>query len=125
MSSFFTTPASQLKRKREDIGGTSSAKRRITNVKATKKVRKSSRHARDESISGSGSENDSKGQQSEDGEGKVSTDSDEEDETGAERRLRLAEKYLQKIKGGVDDIGFDAEEIDRDLIAERLKEDVV
>lgn len=54
-----------------------------------------------------------------------SSESDHEDETGAERRLRLAERYLENIKGEVDEAGFDATEIDRDLIAERLKEDVV
>ena len=53
------------------------------------------------------------------------SESEEEDETGAERRLRLAEQYLENIKEEVDEIGFDAEEIDRDLIAERLQEDVV
>ena len=125
MSSFFTTPASQRKRKREDADGTSSAKRRILNAKATNKVRKSSKKIRDESISGSGSEDDGKAQQAGDEEVEISTESDEEDETGAERRLRLAEKYLQNIKGGVDEVGYDAEEIDRDLIAERLQEDVV
>lgn len=125
MSSFFTTPASQRKRKREDIDGTSSAKRRTINPKATNNVRKSSKKVRDESISGSGSEEDGKAQQADDREVETGTDSDEEDETGAERRLRLAEKYLQDIKGGVDDVGFDAEQIDRDLIAERLQEDVV
>lgn len=125
MSSFFTTPASQRKRKREDADGTSSAKRRAVNAKATNKVRKSSNKFRDESISGSGSEDDGKARQADDGELEISSDSDDEDETGAERRLRLAEKYLQNIKGGVDEVGFDAEEIDRDLIAERLQEDVV
>lgn len=122
MSFFFTTPASQRKRKREDIDSTSLAKRRITN---SNKVRKSSKKVRDESISGSGSEDDGKAHQADEGEEEITTDSDEEDETGAERRLRLAEKYLQNIKGGVDEVGYDAEEIDRDLIAERLQEDVV
>lgn len=125
MSSFFTAPASQRKRKREDVSGASSGKRRNINGKATNKVKKPSNKVRDESISGSGSENDIKGQQANDEESEVSTESDEEDETGAERRLRLAEKYLQNIKGGVDEVGYDAEEIDRDLIAERLQEDVV
>ena len=49
----------------------------------------------------------------------------DEDETAAERRLKLAERYLDNIREEVDEAGFDAEEIDRDLIAERLKEDVV
>ena len=57
-------------------------------------------------------------------EGNAASDSDE-GETAAERRLKLAERYLDNIRDEVDESGFDAEEIDRDLIAERLKEDVV
>lgn len=60
-----------------------------------------------------------------------SSDDDEggegEEETAAERRLRLAERYLENIRGEVEAANpeaFDAEEIDRDLIAERLIEDV-
>jgi ribosomal RNA-processing protein 9 len=127
MSSFFTTPASQRKRKREDVSNASLRKRRNTNGSATNKVKKHhpSNDVRDESISGSGSEDATKGPKPDNDELEISTESDEEDETGAERRLRLAEKYLENIRGGVDEIGYDAAEIDRDLIAERLQEDVV
>jgi ribosomal RNA-processing protein 9 len=127
MSSFFTTPASQRKRKREDVNSAGPGKRQNTNVRATSRAKKSelANKVRDESISGSGSEDDIKGQKPGEEESEISNESDEEDETGAERRLRLAEKYLENIKGKVDDIGYDAEEIDRDLIAERLHEDVV
>ncbi|CAK7273855.1 pre-rRNA processing protein [Sporothrix epigloea] len=59
-------------------------------------------------------------------------DSVDEGETAAERRLRLAERYLdnvrQEFKGAAgadgDIYAFDAEDVDRDLIAERLQEDV-
>ncbi|KAG2188406.1 hypothetical protein INT44_001159 [Umbelopsis vinacea] len=46
-------------------------------------------------------------------------------ETAAEKRIRLAKGYLEGIQKGLnEDIGgFDAEDIDRDLIAERLKQD--
>ena len=54
-----------------------------------------------------------------------SSNSDDDGETAAERRLRLAEQYLKNIKSEVDEAGFDAEDIDRDLIAERLQEDSV
>lgn len=47
-----------------------------------------------------------------------------DDETAGERRLRLAEQYLKNTKEEIDEAGFDAEEIDRDLIAERLREDI-
>ena len=45
----------------------------------------------------------------------------------AEKRLRLAQRYLEKTRKEVeleDEYAFDAEEIDRDLLAERLQEDV-
>ncbi|RUS31507.1 WD40-repeat-containing domain protein [Jimgerdemannia flammicorona] len=51
---------------------------------------------------------------------------DEEDEiseTAAEKRVRLAKKYLEKIKSDIEVDGFDAADIDRDLIAERLRKD--
>ncbi|KAL9584556.1 MAG: hypothetical protein Q9212_002047 [Teloschistes hypoglaucus] len=127
MSSFFTTPASQKKRKRQDAPGVpSSKKQRNTrdDSNAAKSTRtRPARAARDESISGSGSEGDGSGRIS-DEDVESSSDSGSEEETGAQRRLRLAEQYLENIKGEVETVGFDAEEIDRDLIAERLKEDV-
>ena len=128
-SSFFTLPASQRKRKRIDTRSTSSSKKRTTNATGTSvsKAAPPKKSRRDESISGSESEGDDAPKQNEreeGGEGHTSSESDREDETGAERRLRLAERYLANIKGEVDETGFDAEEIDRDLIAERLKEDV-
>ncbi|CAE7178472.1 hypothetical protein P3342_002112 [Pyrenophora teres f. teres] len=113
-SSFFTTPASQRKRKRTNT--TSSApKRRNTDNDAR-------RADRDDSISGS--------DESDDNGGPVLDESDDDDtsedenETAAEKRRRLAERYLDNIRNEVEqDVGFDAEQIDKDLIAERLKED--
>jgi len=53
---------------------------------------------------------------------------DDAQETAAERRLKLAERYLENIRkeveAGEQDVGFDAEDVDRELIASRLKEDV-
>ncbi|MCJ1414705.1 pre-rRNA processing protein [Xylographa parallela] len=128
-SSFFTLPTSQRKRKRTDAGPISSRKKR-TNTTIGSSVAKAGppkQPRRDESISGSDSDEDEapkKNDIDEEEGGATSSESDHEDETGAERRLRLAERYLANIKGEVDETGFDAEEIDRDLIAERLKEDV-
>ncbi|KAK2748288.1 pre-rRNA processing protein [Myotisia sp. PD_48] len=123
MSSFFTLPASQRKRKREDrVGGPAIKKRGVTarsEAQGAERGRKD-KDKDDESISGSES----------DGEGSIAASDEEsgsssdEGETGAERRLRLAEQYLENIREEVDEVGFDAAEIDRDLIAERLKEDV-
>lgn len=127
MSSFFTLPESQRKRKRTDAASTPPAKRSrsshaTSELNSTRRPKKQS--PRDESISGSDSD-----------ENRRNTDlpteddsiSESEDETGAERRLRLAEQYLKTLKEGskIDEIGYDAAIVDRDLIAERLKEDVV
>ena len=52
--------------------------------------------------------------------------SEEEQETAAQKRLRLAKGYLSKVKEEVTDIlpgEIDAAEIDKSLIAERLKAD--
>ena len=126
MSSFFTTPASQRKRKRDDANAAPSTKRRnIAKAGAKPTSKKPPRARRDESISSSGSEDDAARKRVNDAEIVSDSESEEEDETGAERRLRLAEQYLENIKGEVDEVGFDAEEIDKDLIAERLQEDVV
>lgn len=114
MSSFFTLPKSQKKRKREDGSKVSPTKR--TKPTGTKVK---SKEERDESISGSEDGSVRSGAQQE------QEDSSSEDETAAERRLRLAEQYLDKLKvEAEDEHGFNAEDIDRDLIAERLEEDV-
>ena len=126
MSSFFTLSASQRKRKREDGTEAYSAKKKP----ATKKIlnpgkAKSIKPARDESISSGGSDAEREPEENDAGGTVSSSESEEGDETGAERRLRLAEQYLKNIKTEVQEVGFDAEEIDRDLVAERLQEDVV
>lgn len=121
MSSFFTTPSLQKKRKRFDTKVNSLAKKKRTTAPGSS----SKPTARDESISGSGSEDDQDHARADDQDEGLSSDAESEDETGAQRRLRLAEQYLENIKGEVETVGFDAEDVDRDLIAERLKEDVV
>lgn len=115
-SSFFTTPASQRKRKRSHA--TSSApKRRNTDTDAR-------RADRDDSISGSDDSDDHGAPDLGDTDDQDDT-SEDENETAAEKRRRLAERYLDNIRHEVEqDVGFDAEQIDKDLIAERLKEDV-
>ena len=126
MSSFFTTPASQRKRKRDEANVAPSTKRRnIAKTGAKPPSGKPPRARRDESISSDGSEDEAIRKRANDAEIVSESESEEDDETGAERRLRLAEQYLENIKGEVDEVGFDAEEIDKDLIAERLQEDVV
>lgn len=131
MSSFFTLPASQRKRKRPEQEKSTSRKQRTTPSRpnpSARADRKVPPVPRDESISGSSEESEDEFPL-DDGEAadySSASSSDHEDETAAERRLRLAEKYLDSIKAEVADreVGFDAEDIDRDLIAERLREDV-
>uniref|UniRef100_A0A0B7KE02 Ribosomal RNA-processing protein 9 n=1 Tax=Bionectria ochroleuca TaxID=29856 RepID=A0A0B7KE02_BIOOC len=129
MSSFFTAPSSQKKRKRPVAP--EFPKKRLANGGGPKSSGKapanpaSRREERDESISGSESDDDEsfEGLSNASGSSEAS-DSDNEGETAAEKRLRLAERYLENVKEHVDEAGFDAADIDRDLIAERLQEDV-
>ncbi|KAA8575384.1 hypothetical protein EYC84_004553 [Monilinia fructicola] len=128
MSSFFTIPNGQKKRKRNDAPEIPQKRLAASSKASAKQPKPAKRPERDESISGSDSE--SEGGQLDDDVADTSSDDDldgeGEEETAAERRLRLAERYLQNIREEVadDGVGFDAEDIDRDLIAERLEEDV-
>jgi ribosomal RNA-processing protein 9 len=122
-SSFFTTPASQRKRKRTE-GASSAPRGRESQSIAIRPAKTTRRIEREESISGSESSDDGRGDafDVQDGE---SESSEDEGETAAEKRLRLAQRYLDNIRNEVEEeVGFDAEQIDKDLIAERLKEDV-
>lgn len=51
--------------------------------------------------------------------------SENEDETPAEKRLRLAQMYLEGVKSSLAEGEYDAAEIDRELISARLKQDVL
>lgn len=125
MSSFFTTPASQRKRKRADGRTGKPAKRRAierpegTSDRADQQRVRPRDHNDDESISGSESEEQVEPETPEDSEA-----SSEEGETAAERRVRLAQRYLSNIREEIDETGFDAQDLDNDLIAKRLREDV-
>lgn len=122
MSSFFTVPASQKKRKRAEAVSAASKRRNVTST-TTQPSKRARQREREESISGSESSDGEPADAVEDEE--ESGSSGDENETAADRRRRLAERYLENIRTEVqDDVGFDAAEIDRDLIAERLKEDV-
>ncbi|KAI8603240.1 WD40-repeat-containing domain protein [Dissophora ornata] len=55
-----------------------------------------------------------------------SADEDLMNETAAQKRLRLAKNYIDTLQhAGDDEIGYDAEDIDRDNIADRLKQDAL
>lgn len=125
MSSFFTVPASERKRKREDRAAAPASKKRGVDANGDFGAKGGARsRGRDESISGSDIDEDEISSMSGESEEESGSESDE-GETAAERRLKLAERYLENVREEVDETGFDAAEIDRDLIAERLKEDVV
>lgn len=125
MSSFFTLPTSQRKRKREDRAAAPGSKKRGVDAHGDSGTGSGPRgKGRDESVSGSDLDEDEITSGSEELEEESGSESDE-GETAGDRRLKLAERYLDNVRGEVDETGFDAAEIDRDLIAERLKEDVV
>ncbi|KAM3414512.1 hypothetical protein BST61_g9671 [Cercospora zeina] len=123
MSSFFTLPASQKKRKRaQDSAHTTSSK-----APASKPQK-----IPDESISGSDEEDDDEHQSSRnralDVHASDEESSDDENEDVASKRIRLAEQYLANTQKEIlDEAGFDAAEIDKENLArrmgERLKED--
>ncbi|KAI1331916.1 WD40 repeat-like protein [Xylariaceae sp. FL0255] len=126
MSSFFTVPGAQKKRKRTNNDGPSARKRpagasvvkRPSKPQPSKRVERETRD--DESISSGSEDAEDPGHVEDPGSGSES----ERDETAAEKRLRLAEAYLSKVREDVDTTGFDAEEIDKDMIAARLEEDI-
>ncbi|KAK3955362.1 WD40-repeat-containing domain protein [Pseudoneurospora amorphoporcata] len=140
MSSFFTAPAGEKKRKRASAN--EAPHKRVATGKSTAKPSSAkapvakSRPAvpkkaveRDESISGSDIDSDDGDHHIEREDGSEGEEeSDHEGETAAEKRLRLAQRYLDKARQEVeleeDEYAFDAEQIDRDLLAERLQEDV-
>lgn len=134
MSSFFTVPGSQKKRKLPPAPA--APKKKVAASKFSGKVAAKApgatkkRVERDDSISGFDDDDDddnedaSQGSRSDASEVAESSDSNDEAETAAEKRLRLSERYLENVKEHVDEAGFDAADIDRDLIAERLQEDV-
>lgn len=122
MSSFFTVPASQRKRKREDRAAAPASKKRGVDAQTDGADRRA--RERDESISGSDLDEDEDNLDLEESGEESASDSDD-GETAADRRLKLAERYLDNVREEVDEVGFDAAQIDRDLIAERLKQDVV
>ncbi|KAF3218985.1 pre-rRNA processing protein [Orbilia oligospora] len=118
MSSFFTAPASQRKRKRSGTDTPANSSRKAS---GTAKPPSKKRQVRDEEISSDDDDSiDSASIAS-------AEDSDDESilgETEAEKRLRLAQQYLDNLRTETEEHGFDAADIDRDLIAERLKSSV-
>lgn len=133
MSSFFTVsdkkrkraPATEPPKKRVAIATAKSSikgppkRSKPANPKPTPKRKEQD----DESISGSDSDIFSDGAVDEEGAADFGSDSENGGETAAEKRQKLAERYLSSIKEEVA-MGFDAADLDKDIIAERLRESV-
>ncbi|KAG6333593.1 hypothetical protein ID866_5493 [Astraeus odoratus] len=54
-----------------------------------------------------------------------SSGDEDNDETPAEKRLRLAKLYIESVKEGLAEGEYDAAEIDKELISARLRQDVL
>ncbi|KAI9259429.1 WD40-repeat-containing domain protein [Phascolomyces articulosus] len=124
--SFFSAATPTRKRKRTGPpGAASKAQSRQNNKAVQKRPRQQNGKKKHESdIDESG--DDEGGIDDLNLSGGDSESSEEEiEETAAEKRVRLAKAYLGKIQEGLDEDlgGFDAADLDRDLIAERLKKD--
>ncbi|GAW12632.1 hypothetical protein ANO14919_020020 [Xylariales sp. No.14919] len=123
MSSFFSVPGAQKKRKRDNDGasGKRSTRPRPTTKPQAALKKRVERGDDDEITSGS----DSGFERAEDADAYTSeSDEGENEETAAQKRLRLASEYLSRVREEVEATGWDAEQIDKDMIAARLEEDV-
>lgn len=85
---------------------------------------KRSRPESDEEISGSDSEDEDVSMEDVEETGSQDEDEEHADETAADKRRRLAKQYLENLQHDEELGGFDAADLDRDIIARRLKEDV-
>ena len=117
MAGFFAEPKARKKRRQGGAEARGSTKRKRLNDK-TPIEQPRQREQRDESISGSDSD-DSIAQDVQD-----EAASEPDDETAAEKRLRLAEQYLDKVRGEVVEEGDGGGEGPDALVERRLREDV-
>ncbi|PNS17829.1 hypothetical protein CAC42_3224 [Sphaceloma murrayae] len=119
MSSFFVKPASQRKRKRNDEGGNRRSDRQgKVSTRPQKRIREDS--TGDSSISGSDSE-DLQGDGEETSHTLSESDSsDEDDGDAASRRTKLAARYLENSRNEILAEGFDAKDVDNELLAQRM-----
>ncbi|KAG5728406.1 hypothetical protein E4T56_gene18986 [Termitomyces sp. T112] len=142
MPDAFFTSSKPRKRKRTDSGAKGSSSRSA--IKSSRKgppqglakhgsskvnnVQKTKRRVADEELSehtdeGEGGIDDMDLRAEEEDLGASGEEDDEE--TPAEKRLRLAKLYLESVKESLADGEFDAAEIDKELISARLKQDVL
>ena len=124
MAKFFAEPKAQKKRKREGTGALGSAKRQRNEGASRKNSQQMRKPKKDESISSGDSGDSDSGGPRDDSGVEESSDSDVEPETGAEKRLRLAEQYLEKVRSEVAADGGDLANMEDELVEKRLHEDV-
>ncbi len=117
MSSFFSIPGAQKKRKRGNDGA---AGKRPARPRPTTKPQAApkKRVERDEEIS-SGSDSESEPAEEVDVSASES-DEHEDGETAAQKRLRLASEYLSRVREEVEATGWDAEQIVSTLLSRRV-----
>ncbi|SCV71814.1 BQ2448_4508 [Microbotryum intermedium] len=91
-------------------------------------ISSSSRQQDDDDLNDDKFDSDDQDDDEEDDEDEFEEEQDDPLETPAQKRLRLSQMYLDSLAKeaeGQDDIGFDAADLDRDIIAERLQQDVL
>lgn len=123
---FLSDPKSRKKRSRNNRATSTTSR----NTKKSKRAEEPSNDVGDEEISGISDSEDEQGNVSydedkEDEEDEDGVDSEEEfaQESAADKRRRLAKQYLENLKQETD-YNFDAQDLDNDIIAKRLREDV-
>ena len=123
---FLSDPKARKKRSRNTRNTSTTTK----NAKKSKRTEERSQVG-DEEISGISDSDDEQGNVSYDEGAEEERDEDEVDseeefaqESAADKRRRLAKQYLENLKQETEDYDFDAQDLDNDIIAKRLKEDV-
>ncbi|BGO91733.1 hypothetical protein NBRC10512_006215 [Rhodotorula toruloides] len=149
---FFSKPRPFSKRKRDDAANTSrqasrhgtsargaalsrggkertNGRKGVAGAGANASRNKGKRRAEedDEELDADGGDFDSDEVGSDEAEGaEEGTDEEDDLETPAQKRLRLSQMYLKSLeKDKEEEYGFDAADLDRDIIAERLQQDVL
>ncbi|KAI9308931.1 WD40-repeat-containing domain protein [Cunninghamella echinulata] len=121
MKDAFFTSTTTKKRKRSNTATNRSTNAINNKSKPQKKKQESDDNESSADEMGPGNIDDMNLEESE-----LESSEEEIEETAAEKRVRLAKAYLEKIENDIEDDfagGFDAADLDRDLIAERLKQD--
>lgn len=121
-TSFFSKPASSLKRKRVEAARAPGPARRPQIHREENSRPRKRRDNDDEDSIASGSSEDEGANNVPDEDFGSSSSSEDDEEDAAGRRTRLAERYLENTRNEILAEGFDAKDIDAELLAERMGE---